>query len=691
MSFPIGAETSQGAQMTVGTPDPRDETSRFPGLTSLPRSQWPRIAVEPQQRPIDMMKPGSVLHARIKDHLKKRLSDSERAMTKFHGRWRANEMRHQAWLNLNDFERILKDANERGAPPKAVNITIPYSFATLQTISTYMLQVFGGRKPYLQVGTYGPHLENAMRAEIVLQYQNDHNRVLRHWWQWFNDMSLYGVGIVVAQWEIDKQMRTRKSQRPVFDISTGAVNMEDFREQQEEVVYEGNKIQTLDPFMFYPDPRVPMHQVAEKGEFVFWRKFTGKHTLKKEEASGRVKWVDAAPQSIAHTVTGQMLSARALLSGGEPHAGGPWDWQLVSGSGYYSDDTCSIEIIPRELGIGHSEKVEKWMFRMLNGEQIISAEPLLEDHGEHPVVVAEPYTMGYSFGAMGMSDMVAPLQDSMSWFLNAHMDNVRRVINDMIVVDPNVVEMQDVKRPGPGKIIRLKKAALNRDVRTAVNQLNVQDVTRGHIDSMNVFFEIGQRISAVSENLLGLQDSGGRKTATEVRTASEAAASRLAAITRVASAQGMTALTRQMLLNSQQWMSREFYTRVVGPEGNLFPLTVTPDGIAGDFYYPVHDGTLPLDRIARLDIWREILVGVLQDPQLRQSYSVPKLFEFVAELGGANNIKSFRIQAMPEDQLNQQAQAGNLAPIPGANGPAGLMNSTLPQPGNRIVGAGGPA
>jgi hypothetical protein len=99
----------------------------------------------------------------------------------------------------------------------------------------------------------------------------------------------------------------------------------------------------------------------------------------------------------------------------------------------------------------------------------------------------------------------------------------------------------------------------------------------------------------------------------------------------------------------------------------------------------VHDGTLPLDRIAMLDIWKEIMLGVLQDPELRQSYSVPKLFEYIAELGGAKNIKSFRIQQMDQGQMQQQAQAGNLAPIPGAQGPGGLVNSTLPQPGNRMA------
>jgi hypothetical protein len=523
--------------------------------------------------------------------------------------------------------------------------------------------------------------------EVVLQYQNDHNRVIKEWWKWFNDMGLYGVGVVVNRWRADVAMRTVNVLRPVFDLTSGELNSEEFREQRPTITYEGNEIFAQDPFMFYPDPRVPMAEVAERGEFVFWRRYEGKHMLKRAENNGLLKYVDSAPETLGSQTTGQLDSARALLSGGDPHAGSTGTWDNIHTLGNYQVDSCSIDLIPRELGLGHSERVEKWIFTVLNKAQIVQAEQQLDDHGEHPVVVCEPYGMGYAFGAAGMADYVGPLQDSMSWFLNSHMENVRTAINNQFVVDPNLVEMQDVRRPGPGKLIRLKNTAMNRDVKAAIMQLPVQDVTRGHLDSMDTFFDIGQRISAVSENLLGLQDSGGRKTATEVRTSFEAAASRLASLARIVSAQGMTALTSQMSLNTQQWMSQDFYVRVVGQDGLMYPLNISRDGVAGDYFYPIHDGTLPLDKVALLDIWQQSLQGILADPELRQTYSVPKIFEFMAELGGIKNIKSFRLQRTDPSVIQQQAQAGNFAPIPGAAGPGGLVNSTLPQPGNRAAGA----
>src|SRR5436190_21718223 len=118
-------------------------------------------------------------------------------------------MRYQAWLSLKDYDRLLKEANDAGRSPKAVDIVIPYGFATLSTIATYMMQVFCGKRPYLPVGTYGPWLENALRMEVILQYQLDHNKFVNKIWRWVNDAALYGFGAMTNRWMVQTGMRTQ--------------------------------------------------------------------------------------------------------------------------------------------------------------------------------------------------------------------------------------------------------------------------------------------------------------------------------------------------------------------------------------------------------------------------------------------------------------------------------------------------
>lgn len=117
--------------------------------------------------------------------------------------------------------------------------------------------------------------------------------------------------------------------------------------------------------------------------------------------------------------------------------------------------------------------------------------------------------------------------------------------------------------------------------------------------------------------------------------------------------------------NLQQRVDPNFYSRLMGQKGMEGMV------IDGDFYYPINDGTLPLDRAMLLGVWQQILMGVAQDPQLRQVYSLPELFRFVADLGGARNIDQFKVQVQPDAAIEGQLANGNIMPVvPGMGQPA---------------------
>jgi hypothetical protein len=111
------------------------------------------------------------------------------------------------------------------------------------------------------------------------------------------------------------------------------------------------------------------------------------------------------------------------------------------------------------------------------------------------------------------------------------------------------------------------------------------------------------------------------------------------------SAQGMTELAEMQASNVQQFQSMEFYLKIVGAEGLLVP--IKPDDVQGNFYFPIHDGALPLDRVAMLDVWKEIWLAVSTNPQLAMQYNGPAIFEYMANLAGAKNLTSFKIQVAP--------------------------------------------
>ncbi len=654
----------------------------LPGFGSTAQSEWPTPPA-PNERMADVLKKDSETHTRVLEYLKQRLEFSERKMATFYPRWRVGEAKVQAYLDLPDYDKFLKDLNNNKAPPQVVNISIPHAFATISTIVTYLLHTFCGRKPMLQVGSYKEEMtDKARNMEMVLQYNADHTRLIKQIAKFLHSTQVYGVGVMRVGWTNKHAKRTKRTMQSKWNIFGISIGEKMFSQRQMQLVYSGNEVAFIDPFMFFPDPRVPMHEVNRTGEFVFWRNYVGKHTMKQKEIDGIYFQIDRVTTQMPKASQGVQGegSQRSLLSNGDATAGfGDRGQDQMKMTPYYQEDQGTCVIIPRELGLGESEKPEKWLFTLMNKDTIVQAEPFDADHDMHPVAVAEPYTMGQSFGSPSMMDFLGPLQDMISWLVNSHMYNIRASLNNMFVVDPSMVEMQDLKNPEPGKLIRLKRAAYGQDVRTIVNQLSVADVTRGHMGDMELFIRISQQMSSVTDNLLGMQDAGGRKTATEVRTTGEAAASRLAAQARIISTHGMVDCAEMMSVNIQQYIDEAFYVSLAGVKGAKDGVKITPDQLNGDFYYPIHDGTLPLDRVAMLDVWKEIFMAVAKDQELRQQFSIGEIFSYVAELGGAKNIDQFKnsmapgighnggpqmsVEPRPTQEIANGVQAGNVVPI----------------------------
>jgi len=650
------------------------------GLGSKPENEWPTVTEsQMEDKPIDRLKPGSELHSTVLSYLLARIKMSEDKMSDLYPRWRMNEMAMQAYVQLPDYKeqwnRLQNQKPEAGKdkePLQVGTIIIPYGYATAMTIATYMLHVFCGRKPMFQVSSNKAETAaTAENMETVLQYNADHCKLVGKLWQLFIDNQTYGLGVLRTTWKNETAMRTVWKDGPAAMFAgPDAPPPPKVKQRQNTVVYSGNMVDNIDPFLFFPDPRVPMCEVNQKGEFVFWRVFDGRHNLKKLEADGAIKYVDQAGQ-LPTTQNGNAagVSARGAGVTSENLPGAQRAGDQVQN--FIQVDQGTVEIIPAELGLANRTRPEKWIFTILNKKIICQAEPFDLDHGMHPVAVSEPYSLGYGFGQPGMMDFVRPMQDVLSWLINSHIANVRVALNNMFVVDPSKVEMQDVKKPGAGKIIRLKPAAYGQDVRTVVAQLEVHDVTASHINDFQLFMKLADSLTGVTDNLKGVQDSGGRKTATEVRTASEAGASRLAAQAMVTSSQAVVDLTQQMSLNIQQFMEDGIYLQVVGKDGMANPVQISPEHLVGDFQYPINDGTLPIDRVAMVDVWKEIFLGIAQDPELRKEFSVSKIFSHVAQLGGAKNIDSFKVQVL---QPGQQPPPGAVPITPGTG--------TVPQNGS---------
>ena len=254
------------------------------------------------------------------------------------------------------------------------------------------------------------------------------------------------------------------------------------------------------------------------------------------------------------------------------------------------------------------------------------------------------------------------------------MFKVRKALNDQLIIDPSRVVTKDLLDGGPGRIIRLRASSYGTDVRSVVSQLQMQDIARSHIGDTQLVGELMQRILGVNDNVMGTLDPGGRKTATEVRTASTFSISRLKTIAEYFSATGFTPLVQKLVSNTQQFYFAEASEqnppievfKVVGDMMNdLSTVSVDPQSIAGFYDFVPVDGTLPIDRLAQANVLKEIVMVLAQTG----GYNIDEMVNVIAQLSGVKGLKRFKLQVAPDAMVAEQAQRGNVVPLP-QRGPA---------------------
>ena len=580
--------------------------------------------VEPEERIIDRMGPGTELHAKVRAKLDAMLNFSQRAMANNHSRWNFMERKVQAFINQADYEDLMEAIKGKGAlPPEPVQIVVPYTYATLHAAATYIATVLLQRKPVFGLtGARGATVDSARFMEQAVQYNLEESNGHEMLWQGIWDGLNYSFDCTRIAWEETEGpiMRMQGPNR-VFDNG---------------LIYSGNRLAQVDPYNCFPDPRVPLSKCAKQGDFLFTRMELSQTTLRDLEKAGTLRWVEAAIKG-SNRRRAEEPSQRRVRIG---QTDNKW-LEPANVTGFSAFYEGTVRLTPKEWGLGDKDTSELWKFAWTKNGQIMQAEPLGMYHRQHPYALSEPNSFGYDFMSLSMGEMITCFQDILSWLVSSRMENVRAAINNTFIVDPARVEVNDIRSSTIGRIIRMKQAATGLPIQQAIEQLIVQDVTGGHLADIQTIRMLADTTTGVNDNLRGIQTSGGRRSATEARMSMQAGATRLSQMAVRISSQKLLPMAQQMIMNIQQFMPPEMWIEVTGDTGKRSAIQVTPDMLAGSFNYQVSDGSLPMDKAALVEVWKEILFGIARDPELRQRFNLVEIFKYTAELGGAKNIDSF--------------------------------------------------
>lgn len=601
------------------------------------------------------------LHAKLIREFDKRYTAAKKVQDERSEKWQEAEDTFLMYVPEDSLDSARK-ANRAGGKPSYTNIAVPYSYAMLLTSHTYYTSVFLGRNPALQLqGRHGEAQNAEQSMEALLDYQLTTGGGLPPLYIWLLDVGKYGHGVLGHYW--DKEEITTSRWEEVSETFLGVPIPGKTKKQMiSETMpgYVGNRLFNVRPHDFYTDPRYPVFRFQE-GEFCFVRDNVGWHKLMEGYAQGKYYNLDVVARS--------KTSGDYERDTGSPRMTLPEDGSTVD---LYENAPSSVDLytffwrlIPRDWGLGNSDRMEIWVFTIANKKVIVSAQPLGLLHGSFPYDVLAFEMDGYSLFTRGMLEILEPMNRTMEWLMNSHFYNVRAALNNQFIYDPSKVYSKDMESPEPGKMIRLKPAGYGQDVRTMLSQIPVQDITRSNLGDTDIVSSMAQRIMGVTDNVMGMINPGGRRTATEVRTSTSFGVNRLKTNCEWFSATGFAPLTQKLMMSTQQLLDIERKYRIVGDMAQWSEryLNVGPREIQGFYDFVPVDGTMPVDRFAQANLWQQMFQTMSKVPQVMMSYDIPRIFAFVAQLAGLKNINQFRVQVMDPGVLQQQAQAGNMVPV----------------------------
>ena len=616
------------------------------------------------------LKPGSEFHNRLKSKILTRARESRNEMAKRFSSWKEQDRVLTTYIPLKDKEKALKEKDTA----KPVSIIFPYTYAMLEALLTYLSMAFFQDPIFQYEGTEGDDIKGAMLLELVIRLHCIKTKVPLAVHTVLRNALVYGIGPGATGWERRSGRRPIKSSI-IYSGSAGETS--DTRVTWiDDLLFEGNRLDPIDPYMWLPDPSVASHDV-QSGEFVGWIVRDNLMNMLSEEASagGRifnVKYLKKIKNKKSSLSTEQSDRYLKYSGGGDPRQATPASTNHVDTIYMY------VNLIPKEWKLGTSEYPEKWLFGLSSDEVITEASRTEHAHNLYPVAVASPEFDGFSPTPIGRLEILYGLQHTLDWLFNSHVANVRKAINDMFIVDPYLININDLKDPEPGKLVRLRRPAWGRGVDKVVQQLAVADITKGNIADSAYITHWMDRIAGADPSMQGALRMGGpeRLTKGEFQGTRGSAVSRLQRVAMIVGMQFMQDIGYMFAVHTQQYMEKSTYVKLVGRNQDKFEeifgpserAPVTPYDLAIDYDVITRDGSIPGGNFS--EVWIELFKIISTTPELMQQFDTFRIFSYIANELGAKNLEDFRRSAnrvqptvMGNEEVVRGVDQGNLVPF----------------------------
>jgi len=567
---------------------------------------------------------------------------------------------------------------------KPVNVVMSQQYANYCMFNTAMhRQFFAG--PYLHrfKGSGSPERSaKALIATKCVEYvanQFRHRRALDiHWGDAFN----YGRGWMWGKWS--------KVTAPSFEVTQADELMAMVLQgmggkyqkgdvirhlsDETEVTKEGTDWINIDPFQVLGDPTVTPDRFQES-EFFGWASrgdalmFIGMEDDPEENlfnCRALIPLSQVNPRSRYYRDTQADRNPR--MQSGEDQLKG------MENSTNIDLVYMMCRIIPSQWGLGDSKKPQLWMFCVAGDKLLIKAHQIRARHGQYPIVCSAPNARGHQIAPVSHLMTTLGAASATDYIIKRRLDFLDVAHNGKYAMDPTKMEYKDVRDADGPMIVRIKKSAFGTGkIADWFQQLDTQDVTASTWNDVSAITSLQRNLSGIEEVLSG----GGLPsdpTATGVDAIQGGALSRLMRVAIILDEQCHRPKAYQDICNISQYLSGEIIIDLMGRDEevirNWYHLPEGAEGLAVDKWDidPEMD-IMAMSNVsqghksfaAMTEFAKAIMPGFIQQPGAVQAM-MPFLSQYMRELG-VDDFDWINVTVAPEQMIQEQAQAGNVAPM----------------------------
>lgn len=546
-----------------------------------------------------------------------------------------------------------QNAARAGDPTKLQNMEVPVVLESCENTVGFLTNVFLTDYPMFKFVT------DPDKQDLALMWNSlvGEDQTYYKWAGQFNMAFRNGAKYNFAPIEIDWCKKIRY--KPVNGTGQGGVNLE-------QVIWEGNRIRSIDPYNLIYDPRVPVHEVHTRGEFVGYVESMSRIELKmfiadlgNDRLRNDVKAFESGDWGVMYYIP--QINKRVLLKN-QNWMTGSFDWTKWAFGGarnhidyknMYTVVTLYAKIMPFEFKIQapRDQTPDIWKLVAVNGIMIY-AQPMVNAHDMLPIIIGQPKVDNLSHQTKSQSENQIPYQEIISSLLNARLSAARRRVTDRMIYNPLLIEPDHINSPNPSAKIPIRPTAYGRKLEEAVYVIPFEDRESGmYIQDANMMGQWSQRMDGKNNVNMGQFQKGNKLNDEYHDTMANAGQSDR---TQALMWEAFTLTDLKVILKSnylQFTPKGERYNRAEEKTVQIDPAKLRQ--AAAEF--EVGDGLLPAQRLARTDVITQFMSWLQNDPRLGQKYDIAELSAYMMKVQGVDKLGKF--QKPPEQvQFEQQLQ-----------------------------------